>query len=430
MGLDIKRLFVTDVAVLLVTPAVSLFFWHRDRDGDWLLWWAAGTAMVGIAMLAIGISGPVPGPAVGVPAAILLFAGFVLAWQSMRRLNDRPTVKGWVILLVTGFVIALGVAVILGADLRQRSALLMVASAFSAMACAWEVTFHAPTPSRSRFPLAGIFFVMGVLLALSAVPTGLRGHAPVASFGDLLGHTLPLINSIGILCVCFYVMLIINERARNRYRKLASTDELTGLPNRRFFMEEASRLSQRANSPACVLMMDLDHFSEVNRQFGHAGGDEALKGFADVLRKGLRSTDIVARYGGEEFCAFFVATEMAEAVDIAERLREAVARLSINLKAEPLKFTVSIGVAALREGDLVATVSDADTALYRAKDQGRNQVAAALRDVPTTPSAWRSELRICSIGYSGMLLTKRYLFSSPCECGQNLRKRSLVGYPH
>src|SRR6266478_3043380 len=105
MGLDIKTLFVADVAVLLVTAAVSLYFWHRDRDGDWLLWWAMGTAMTGVAMLAIGVSGPVPGPAIGVPAATLLFAGFVLVWQSMRRFNNRPAVKGWMILFVSAFVI-------------------------------------------------------------------------------------------------------------------------------------------------------------------------------------------------------------------------------------------------------------------------------------------------------------------------------------
>ena len=197
MGLDIKTLFVADVAVLLVTACVSFYFWHRDRDGDWLLWWALGTAMTGIAMLVIGVSGPVPGPVFGLSAATIFFAGLMMVWQSMRRLNGRPAVMGTVIALVLAFVVALSAAIILGADLRERSALLMTAMALSAMACAWEVTFRAPTPSRTRFPLAAILFVMGVLLALSAVLTELREHAPVASFGDLLGDTLPLINSFG-----------------------------------------------------------------------------------------------------------------------------------------------------------------------------------------------------------------------------------------
>jgi diguanylate cyclase (GGDEF)-like protein len=398
MGLDIKTLFVADVAVLLISSAVSLYFLRKDRGGDWLLWWATGTAMTGVAMLAIGVSGPVPGPAIGIPAATMLVAGFVTVWQSMRRLNDRPAVKGWAIFLVSAFVTVLSAAVILGADLHQRTALLMVAMALSATACAWEVRFGAPTPSPNHLPLAGIFLLMGAMLALSAVLTALREHVPVATFGDLLGEILPPINSIGILCVCFYVMLIVNERARSRYRKLASTDDLTGLPNRRFFIEEASRLSRGVNPTgmrACVLMMDLDHFSEVNRRYGHAGGDEALKAFADVLRQGLRATDIVARYGGEEFCAFLLGTEMAEAIGIAEKLREAIAGLPINLnEGQPLRITVSIGVAPLGDEELATAVNSADAALYLAKSQGRNQVVAAQGDTVKPVNAGRSKLRI------------------------------------
>jgi diguanylate cyclase (GGDEF)-like protein len=328
------------------------------------------------------------------PAASLLFAGFLMVWQSMRRLNGRPAAIAWVTMLVLAFVIALSGALILGADLRQRSGLLLAALALSAMACAWEVAFPTPPPSRSRLPLSAMFFVMGALLILTSILTGFREHAPVASFGDLLGDALPLISSVGILCICFYVMLIINERARSRYRRLASTDELTGLPNRRFFIEEASRNAARTAVPACVMMMDLDHFSEVNRRFGHAGGDLALKAFAKVLRQGLRETDIVARYGGEEFCAFMVGTDIAEAAGIAERLREAVVAVPISLKGEALTITVSIGISALRNGDLVASISDADEALYRAKGLGRNQVAVTHGDPPRSASAGRSKLRI------------------------------------
>ena len=393
MGLDIKTLFVADVAVLLVTAAVSLLFWYRDRDGDWLLWWTVGTATSGLAMLALGVSGPVPRPTVGVPAASLLFAGFLMVWQSMRRLHGRAAVKGWVIALAV-FVAALSGAVILGADLRQRSGILLAALAFGAMASAREVAIGSPEFSRSRLPLAAMFFVMGSLLAITAVVTGLREHAPVASFGDLLGDTLPLVNSVALLGVCFYIMLIINERARAHYRQLASTDELTGLPNRRFFVEEASRRATARESSGSVLMMDLDYFSEVNRRFGHAGGDQALRAFADAVRVGLRTTDVVGRYGGEEFCALLVGAEVADATQIAERLRESVARLSIICRGRSLRITVSIGVAALRKGDLEASINDADEALYRAKSQGRNQVAVAEATSSKSASANGSKLRI------------------------------------
>ena len=394
MGLDIKTLFVADVALLLVTAVLSLYFWQRDRDGDWLLWWAGGTAMLGVAMLAVGISGPVPNPVVGLPAAAVFFAGFMLVWQSMRRLNGRPPANRTVIVAVLAFAIALAAAVVLGASLRERSGLLLAAAALSAMACAFEVAFGAETLWRSRLPLAAVFFVMAVLLGMTAVLMGLRQHGPVASFADLLGDTLPLVNSLGTLGVCFYVMLIVNEQARSRYRRLASTDELTGLPNRRFFIDEATRRANRTASPACVLMMDLDHFSEINRRFGHDGGDRALRAFADVLRQRMRTTDVAARYGGEEFCALLADTDVAEAVRIAERLREAVAGLSIDVDGQAARVTVSIGIAPFRKGNLAASVTDADNALYWAKDRGRNQVAVAPADGTKAASATRPQLRI------------------------------------
>jgi hypothetical protein len=290
MGLDIKTLFVADVAVLLVSAALSLYYWHRDRDGEWLLWWASGTAASAVSLLIIGLLGAVPRPILGFPAAALAVTGLLMIWQSMRGLNGKPPLTGWLVGLVAAFLTILSVAVALGADLRERSGLLMAAMALSAMACAWEVRFGVAAPLRARLPLAALFVVIAVLLALTAVLTGLGDHGPVASLRDLLGDSLPLVNSLAILCLCFYVTLIINDRARSRYRKLASTDELTGLPNRRYFMEEANRNARRDGAPACLLMMDLDHFSDVNRRFGHAGGDAALQAFAEALRQGMRST--------------------------------------------------------------------------------------------------------------------------------------------
>ena len=138
MGLDIKTLFVADVAVLLVSAALSLYYWHRDREGGWLLWWASGTAATAAALLIIGLFGPVPPPIVGLPAAALSVAGLLLVWQSMRGLNGKPPATGWLIALVVVFAVVLATAHVLGANLRERAGLLMAAMALSAMACAWD----------------------------------------------------------------------------------------------------------------------------------------------------------------------------------------------------------------------------------------------------------------------------------------------------
>ena len=124
-------------------------------------------------------------------------------------------------------------------------------------------------------------------------------------------------------------------------------------------------------------MIDLDHFSEVNATFGHAGGDQALIAFARLARQQLRPTDLIARYGGEEFCALLRGVEEPEALRIAERLRAAIGDMSIDVDGRPLRITVSIGMAKL-DGDLGTAMRKADVALYRAKALGRNQVQGSL----------------------------------------------------
>jgi diguanylate cyclase (GGDEF)-like protein len=197
------------------------------------------------------------------------------------------------------------------------------------------------------------------------------------------GSTL-FVNTVCLVAVALGLLMMANERLRRRYETLASTDELTGLPNRRFFLEHGERLCRRAardELPACILMMDLDHFSEVNRLFGHPGGDHALATFANFTHQQLRPTDLIARYGGEEFCVLLLGADEEEGVRMAERLRAGIADLSIDLGGETLKITVSIGLARLDDdGDLQASIRKADIALYRAKALGRNLVCSTSGD--------------------------------------------------
>jgi len=398
MGLDIKTLFVADVGVLFMTAGVSFYLWRQYRDIVGLLWWSFATATEGAGLLLLGLFGPVPPPAVGIPAATLLVAGFLMVWESMRRFNGRPAAKGRLVVLILAFAAVLGAAVFMGADLRQRASLLMLAMALCAAASAWEVTFGASTALRSRFALTAVFSVIAAVLARRAILTGLlSSDEAVTSFTDLLGDGMPLINSIGMLCLCVGLVMMANERAGGRYRRLALTDELTGLPNRRFFLEQGGRLSRRAEldrSIACVLMMDIDYFARVNERYGHAGGDQALVAFAGLLQQHMRPTDVVGRYGGEEFCALLMGTATEDAARIAERLRAAVAGLIVDLGDQAVEFTVSIGVAPLRDCDLAAAIRNADAALYRAKARGRNQVAAGEGDMPDPSGAMEARLRI------------------------------------
>lgn len=168
--------------------------------------------------------------------------------------------------------------------------------------------------------------------------------------------------------------------------EMAITDPLTGLHNRRYF---SSRLQQMVESrahggaPCSVLISDLDHFKRINDTHGHAGGDAILTQFSDRLRGGLRAMDIAARYGGEEFVIAMPDTDLQQAIVAAERLRKAVAKDSFRLpEGEVAKaVTVSVGVAEVFPGESPESVMKrADTALYRAKAEGRNRTVAAKRE--------------------------------------------------
>jgi len=162
-------------------------------------------------------------------------------------------------------------------------------------------------------------------------------------------------------------------------RKLALTDALTGLPNRRCIFERLERLAQvspEQGQPLAVVLFDLDHFKRVNDQFGHQMGDAVLKRVAELARRQVRDGDLIGRIGGEEFVWMVSGVDAAQARDLAERLRQTIERES-GQGGLP-RVTVSLGMALLRKGDTPEQlIARADEALYRAKESGRNCVQRA-----------------------------------------------------
>ncbi len=169
----------------------------------------------------------------------------------------------------------------------------------------------------------------------------------------------------------------------------ATHDTLTRAWNRSFGMqrlEESLKLSSRSASPTSVVLVDVDHFKHINDTWGHAAGDLALVRIARVLREAVRSSDVVCRYGGEEFLVVLPDTGLAGARTVAEKVRKRLVDLAITFEGHQIPITASAGVAATRleawDPDCAgALIRDADTALYAAKEQGRNRVCcAAARD--------------------------------------------------
>ena len=162
--------------------------------------------------------------------------------------------------------------------------------------------------------------------------------------------------------------------------RLSYTDDLTGIYNHRFFVEQLTReveRHRRYSTPLSLLMIDIDYFKHYNDGNGHLAGDRVLRAIARLIERGVRQTDIVARYGGEEFAAILTNTGTKGAFDIAERVRRNVADTRFpNERAQPNKdLTVSVGMATISSSisTLTDLIREADHALYRAKKAGRNR---------------------------------------------------------
>ena len=388
--MSVKTLFLINVAVLFLSSGTAWYFWRLNRDSAALPWWSAGTALAGIGLVVFGAFAPNLPRAIAVLAAALFVAGGAMLWESMRRFNGRPARRGRLALIVVAFAAILGLALQAGADLRERVSLFSLAMAALTALAAWEILRGSRQDALlSRLPMAVVFAALAAGLLGRMAVAWLHPPGPAtATFYDAMGDYLPLVNTVGMVCLNIGFVIMMSERLSGHYRKHALTDELTELPNRRFFLEQGEQLSRRIRrdgTKACILMMDLDHFSDVNQRFGHAGGDRALAAFAGLLRDRVPPPHFVARYGGEEFCAFLGEVEASEGLRIAEGLRASLAAQPIDIRGQALKLTVSIGVAALADGDLDAAIRSADQALYQAKDQGRDQVILSQRKV-TDPS--------------------------------------------
>ncbi|HHY41818.1 MAG TPA: diguanylate cyclase [Thermoanaerobacterales bacterium] len=172
------------------------------------------------------------------------------------------------------------------------------------------------------------------------------------------------------------------RKIQEKLKYLATTDSLSGLFNRAEFMnlaQKAYALAQKNNEELSLLIMDLDNFKTINDSFGHGAGDAVIREIGNIIKTSFRKTDIAGRIGGEEFAVVLKNASLAESKKVAEKFREAVARRKVIYGKQEIRFTVSIGVAAIRShtydiDDLEKALKMADDALYKAKDMGRNRV--------------------------------------------------------
>ena len=173
------------------------------------------------------------------------------------------------------------------------------------------------------------------------------------------------------------------RQLKAKYENLSLRDEMTGLYNRRYFFPTSEKILARASrnrETVCLALLDLDHFKTINDQYGHSCGDLVLREIARLLQISVRQSDILARFGGEEFILLMPESDWKSGRQLAERIRQSVQSLPVIFQGKTIKVTTSIGISSWQPGNndapqLEVMIREADAALYRAKRNGRNQVA-------------------------------------------------------
>jgi diguanylate cyclase (GGDEF)-like protein len=327
-------------------------------------------------MLAVGAVLAWKGEEAALPAAfwthgslLLGLAGYALFYVGIRAMSGRRGMPAWWLVAPVLVCFVAGLVTGFPLDNSSRAGAFHAAAVLSLANSAYAMfrNYRVEALPSSR--------ILAALLALSGIVYGIRltfiVTGTAASAGFALAFFIQMFCHFGIALM---VATISKERAEVRLARLAETDPLTGVGNRRWL---TSRLPRQLRANSAILQLDLDRFKLINDQFGHGAGDTVLVAFANCVKAQLRESDLLARTGGEEFVVFAPDVSEAAAQAIAERLRACVEQLQVTDNGTRLPVSTSIGVAWVAAPAVPASacLSKADEMLYEAKRSGRNRVA-------------------------------------------------------
>jgi diguanylate cyclase (GGDEF)-like protein len=362
MTLDYATIHLCNALLNLSYGGMLLALWFKRREVH-LLYWASSLLLVSAAVYGFTLTRN----SFVIPALVAAVAANIsLTWAGARAFDGRPPFH-WLLLMGP-------TATFFGHLFLASAGLKILANSFSTGVLAVTVT------------AAGAYFMRhGSGFARKAVGWVLIAYAPVYVASIVLDVAFPgsRLSSILILAGDFVLnnafvvglFAIMEEKAREQLRQLAVTDQLTGALNRAGLL--AKFPSGNITDARTILLADLDHFKRINDTHGHSGGDAALKEF--VVRVGgvLGKNEVIARLGGEEFGILLASTNLNDANERAEQIRDVIARQPVEWNGMSMGLTTSIGIAVSCVPESVDDViARADEALYQAKRTGRNRVAA------------------------------------------------------
>ena len=368
---------------LMMAASMAVVGWGRRRDG--LGRWAAALLVNAIGHLLIMLRGLIPDVLSIVVGNLMLSSVFVGMIAAVYQFQGRPV--RWPLLLAPPLLVLVFVSVFIDNFPARVSFVGLVIGLQAVWALLAALSHRHATVGRGQWLLvAGLSLEAVVLGGRALVAISTHSEATNILQGSGL-QTLTFLATFSVVLVSSVGFVFMSrDRADENNRVLAALDPLTGVANRRSLIAALDRdvaRAQRMREPMALMMVDIDHFKDVNDQYGHPAGDRVLCSVVNVLRQRVRAQDLVGRYGGEEFMVLLPDTGLTGAEQLARELCKAVEESRCPADGVPgpgIAVTVSIGVfgGRLESGDSWdMLIAAADRALYQAKNNGRNRVEVA-----------------------------------------------------
>ncbi len=388
MDLDVKTLFFVTMHVEIMLGLLLFFAWAQNFSKIALAWWGGAHLVRAGSIMLFGMHGSLPDWITIDFGNAALFGSFALTWCGARVLDRRSAEPVWCLVGVTIWLLACRLPQFYGSpELRALVGALIVTT--YVWLTAYEFWRGRNEELVSRWPAIFMLFAHGALFLLRT-PLGVALQlSPTIRFG--MSAWLPLLSLEALLftiSIAFILLAMAKEGTEYSHRTAALTDALTSIANRRGFLEQTASSRRWAMDlrPTAVMLVDIDHFKQVNDRFGHAIGDEVLRLFAETAQTQVGSSGLVGRWGGDEFAIVLYDTNRVDAVALAERMRMTFAKNAYEIGPHSVHATASFGIVFSAAGplDLPVLLVQADQVLYRAKEAGRDRVEVASIEVRTT----------------------------------------------
>lgn len=389
MAIDVSTLFFVTIYVESILGLLLLFVWIQNSHIYAVAWWGSAHLLRAASVTLFGLYGVIPDIVAIDLANALLLLSFGVTWAGARVFDGRPTLLPYAAYGAFVWLCFAHIPVVTQWPEMRTLTSAGVIAAYTWLT-AWEFWRGREDPLISRWPTILMLFAQGALFLLRTPLSSLLASGTSGLFGSIWLTAISTEALLFTISSAFLLLAMAKERAEQRHRTAAMIDELTGIANRRgFFAEcEALRRSRLAGAQTAVMLIDLDNFKTINDRFGHALGDAVIRRFAKTVSALVRPTDLFGRIGGEEFALVVREVGRERAGAVAERIRSAFAQAALDVEGKPVRATASIGIAICesRAFDVGALLAEADEALYRAKNAGRNRIEHAGGTANAPPS--------------------------------------------